>query len=70
MKWWKKSKHPAIKWLAMAFNLESAGLSELAKPYRRYESKATKKGHIHKHRPTGSKFLKKTNRAEWNRKYA
>lgn len=68
--WWKKIKSPGELRLAQMFRVENAELIRLARPYKDHESKATKKNHIHKHRRSGSKCLKKYDRAQWNLLFA
>ena len=72
MKWWqdkKVRKHRFLSWLIAVFRVEDAEFMRLSSKHRHYESKATKKGHRHKHRPAGSKLLKKANRELWEQKY-
>ena len=64
-KWYEDTKHPGILWLCATFKVHYATFFAEAEKYRRHESKATKKGHIHKHRPCGSKAMKKYNRFAW-----
>ena len=64
--WWKGSKHQGVRWLCVMFRVERADLIRYARPFRNHESKATKKGHIHKHRSPGSKLLKRYDRARWD----
>ena len=65
MKWYKDSKEPGVIQLCNMFRVEIAEFYEDANKYRNYESKATKKNHIHKHRPCGSKAMKKYARYTW-----
>lgn len=65
----RKQKHPGVQLLVYLFQPQRAELIRLARPYRRLESKATKKNHHHPHRPAGSKLMKRFDRARWNQKY-
>ena len=63
--WWKNSKHKGIRYLAFLFDLDRVELIGLEVRKR----KATKSGHNHETRPSGSKMLKKYNRPAWDLKY-
>lgn len=52
--------------LRQIFRAEYAQFFLESSKYRHEHTKATKKGHIHKHRPAGSKMLKRYNRQQWN----
>lgn len=52
--------------LRFIFRTDYAAFYRESAQYRHTTSKATKKGHIHKHKPAGSKALKKFNRQQWN----
>lgn len=64
--WWKKIKSPGELRLAQMFRVEDADMIRLARPFKDHESRATKKNHIHKHRRSGSKCLKRYDRAMWD----
>ena len=66
-KWYEGSKEPGVNWLCQIFRVEVADFFREADKYRRHESRATKKGHIHRHRPSGSKAMKKYNRYAWDK---
>ena len=67
-KWYEDSKDVGVLQLCAMFNVHHADFFRLAEGYRHHETKATRKKHIHKHRPTGSKALKKYNRFAWDKK--
>lgn len=45
--------------LRRMFRADQAPLQRLARQQSRFESKATRKGHIHKHNPPGTKMRRK-----------
>ena len=65
-KWYEDTKNPGVIFLCNMFKVELAEYYVTAEQYRNKENKATKKGHVHNHRPCGSKALKKYDRAKWN----
>ena len=69
MKWYENTKEHGVAQLCGMFKVGMADFFREANKYRRHESKATKKGHIHVHRATGSKAMKKYNRYAWDKLY-
>ena len=65
--WYTDTKHPGVLRLCAMFNVHMNEFFRAADGYRNYESRPTAKKHIHKHRPAGSKLLKKHNRFEWDK---
>lgn len=66
-KWYEGSKEPGVIALCKLFKVELNEFYKEAEIYRKYETKATKKNHIHKHRPAGSKLMKKHSRFAWDK---
>ena len=63
--WWEGSKHQGVRLLCAIYRVDQGDLIRLAAPYKNFESRPTKKNHIHHHRRPGSKLLKKHSRTLW-----